>query len=379
MRPGRNLAAAVLLLSAASAGCDREMYSQIQNGEVGRDPHAFRTAREMYSSPPSIPLTAKGRELLGKLTAQVQSNPGCAQSAEADDWWLGLAALNKHRGSREVQEAVSAWADRCAAHAQRTAGGAAADNLLQTANAAYSQRKFGTASQQYSQLLVRCPLHLDARNNLALAQLHKGNDLIAQLHWEILCRLSGSYVPARINLTVLYERLGQRDKARAMADEALRLNAEVPASVFNAAWLQDLSGDPPAAEKQLRSFAHMNACTTLVSFRTLILKEMGVERPPDEEGFWRRGVAGVCGGRTTKVGFVAAFLVFAMTVVLVGWGLCQACKGADTPKVTAFWSFCIVGGLWYLLFWGAPYGGWWLAPVVFLIVGGAATAMITED
>lgn len=264
----------VLGLAGCTAGTDEDKISNIENASLGRDPHAYPEAAQMYSSPPVIRLDDAGRELLKKIDTMVRTNPGAQRSAEADAWWLGLAELNPYRANPEVQEALAQWAQRCAENA-RTSGEPPDAAAFEEGNRLYREGKFGPASMAYARLLVQCPAHLDARNNLALAQLHKGNDLIAQLQWEILCRLSDRYVPARINLTVVYERLGRRAEAQKMADAALAQGGEVPAAVFNAAWLKDVAGEGQRAEELLRPMAALGAYPRIVEFHRMLARRTG--------------------------------------------------------------------------------------------------------
>jgi len=262
-----------LALVVGVAGCEGTQVRRIANADGGRDPHQFATARQLYLAPPAAAWDARGQELLTRIHDLLQRGPECQRSAAADDWWLSLAELNKYRTCREVQAAIAPWADRCAQFAQRNSRPAPTAELFASANQLYRQSKFGAASQTYAEILVLAPTHLDARNNLALAQLHKGNDLLAQLQWEILRRLSPRYVPARINLTVLYERLGLREQGQAVAGEALQLAPEVPAAVFNSAWLKNVQGDHRAAEQQLRPLAELECSPRLLEFYRLVQRQ----------------------------------------------------------------------------------------------------------
>ena len=68
----------------------------------------------------------------------------------------------------------------------------------------------------------------------------------------------------------MYERLGQRDTAKAIAQEAMTLQRESPIAVFNMAWLKDVEGDHQAAEALLRPFAELEISARLTEFHQFV-------------------------------------------------------------------------------------------------------------
>lgn len=256
-------------LIACGSGCIEEKMTRTISKDEGWDVHPFADAKAMYTTPPTVGLDTLGREQLEKINDIVLMAAGSQHSTSADGWWMGLAYLNRHRSNHKVQQSLTTWAERCAADVKQSSG-VPDSQAFSEANELYRQGNFGAASERYVQVLAKCPGHLDARNNLGLAQLHKGNDLIAQLQWEILRRVSDRYVPARINLTVVYERLGQRDKAKAIAQEAMTLQRESPIAVFNMAWLKDVEGDHQTAEALLRPFAELEISGRLTEFHQFV-------------------------------------------------------------------------------------------------------------
>lgn len=213
----------------------------------GRDPHAFKIAAEMYRSAPLRP----GR-LVDVALAQVTRSIRSGARLEAAKVITRISGLNEHRQLKQVQSAIKAWAGTYAEKI-RVGASVASPKVLEAANQSYRRGVFDEAREGYIRLLMRAPRHLDSRNNLALTLLQQNQDLMAQTELEVLRRLAPDYLPAMINLTVVYERLGRRyrETARDMAFLAARRGKTVHGT-FNKAWYHNSSGEHARTRELLK-------------------------------------------------------------------------------------------------------------------------------
>lgn len=194
-----------------------------------------------------------------RLVNTITKNLEAKTLLEEYDISLCLFELNPCRYEPEVQEAAVKWAKRATAGVRKTA---AYDDttaiMMERANSNYESGGLLSACMWYGKILKATPGNPDARNNLALTYLHLGYDLAALVELETLKRMNSQYVPALINLTVLYERFGRTDKARALAYKLQRDYQNVPAAAFNAAWYLHLKGIRTDARRVLEPFIEMN-------------------------------------------------------------------------------------------------------------------------
>ena len=209
---------------------------------TGVDPHAYVHMAALYGAAAKAhALTPADQALLDAPTLGRCFGP--AMVPQTQDCEKRLALLDPVRGSEEVQTVIRSWAKE-AAKTIRGKEAAVAAYALQAAQDQYKGGSFEKAKNSYADLLDRAPAHLDARNNYALAQLHLGHDAVAQLEFETLRLLDPSYVPAMVNLTVLYERAwpGNSAKAGELAEAAVKSGPNVEPAMFNAAWYRQRAG-----------------------------------------------------------------------------------------------------------------------------------------
>lgn len=223
--------------------------AEYSNTQLGRDPQAFASAAAMFKVAARGPCDAAPDRIAEMLQAGASLD-----SAEVRD---AILAENPCRGDEAVQTAASEWADLAAARFIGQ-GANAPPGALAEANERYAAGDFKAATAKYLVLLRQAPKHLDARNNLALAHMHLGNDLLAEVDLEVLRRLDAKYLPAIVNLTVVCERQGLRTRALAAAREAVRLQREAPAAAFNLAWFAEVYGAHDVAETLLKPLSEMD-------------------------------------------------------------------------------------------------------------------------
>jgi len=118
----------------------------------------------------------------------------------------------------------------------------AARAAQERANAAYEAGRLDEAVEGYRAVLAGHPAHWDAWNNLALAEMHRGNDLVALFLLSALTKNSPRYAGGAINLSVCLERLGQDLAAYHVAAAAAAEQAEMPLALYNLAWFENLRG-----------------------------------------------------------------------------------------------------------------------------------------
>ena len=366
---------AVWALLGLGTGCfaqaeeQEEWAEEITGADIGKDVHAFKTAALMYEIAPTKPYDRRAADLIDAVTRKL----GSKKTLESRDVWRGLLELNPYRKSAEVQAVVPTWADISAQYVRNSTGGSleAAKKWFEQANLDYNAKSFPKASRNYGEALRLFPAHLDARNNLALAQLHLGNDLTAQVELETMTRLYEDYVPALINLTVVYERLDLRDEAAELAREAAQKREDVPAAVYNHAWYANLDGNLNEASNLLKPLVALDVNPKHAELYDLTQRQIAAM------SFWHRGLARTYGGDQTSKARLISLAVFIVLTAIMMFVCTRLGAGANSGGA-AFWAFAFVGGFCYILFWGLPGGMWWVLMAAYALVLGGVCASGAE-
>ena len=298
-----------------------------------------------------------------------------AHARSGSRMWVLLDEMNPYRNAPEAQSFVTNAAASLAARISIRTNSSSVTGLMAQAELAYRDGRLPDAIRFYREAVAACPDHRDAWNNLALAQLHLGQDLPARFNLEVVRRLDTNYLPAMINLAVVDERGGRRAQAEAIAQAALNIGTDVPPAVYNAAWFRDVNGDHAQAAALLAPFASIAGMRPeFYTLRRLSERQANdAGAPPAEPGKmlreparkpWQSGLAGLAGARTTKLRRTIAVVVFLVVSLIVLSSIGPAIK-RDLQKAS-FLRACIL----YLVYWGVPANavGWVLAVVYVLFM-----------
>jgi hypothetical protein len=304
--------------------------SDAQDVSVFRDKYAFKTAAEMYAVADTLPFDSKASELIKLIDRRIKDYTLIEHSSV----WNQLVKLEPYRKSRQVQEAVARWTKSC--------------KILKiekfpkvTNSILYKRGALDTLIQQYRASLlygsefnkptfflsmIDREYEFALRNNLALVLMHKNMDLCAQIELEIVYLQNANYVeaerlsvpldsvtsfeqvylPAMINLTVVYERLGMTDKARLLAQKLHEYNDTDPMTNFNAAWYFDPAAEGRSSEISLRALREIQD-----EKYQLMTRKMNVELPWYHAGLIRKfGVI----NRFGHLGGYAVLLIFSLII-----------------------------------------------------------------
>lgn len=244
--------------------------TRIDNKDVGKDPHKFQTAKTMYEVGSTMARDAKMDGLLRQIARQLEANPDPV-STELRNLMI---SLEPYRKCEVVQVEIRRWAGRCAEWVRERS--LVAGVRTESADDHYRKGEFARAVDEYTRILRQSPTFNDARNNLALAEMHQRHDLVAQFQLEVLRQLKPDYLPAIINLTVIYERLGQSAQAKALAMEAAAKRSDVPAATFNLAWWQFTEGETQKAEQTLHPLVDLQIDPLYAEFYRLLQAKLGM-------------------------------------------------------------------------------------------------------
>lgn len=381
---------ALLLFAGSGAAAQSDtnkMETKALHPDLGKDPHPFATAEDMYKTAEKRTYDA----IAEGWTSAVEEKIREGKPLEDDVLWKALLALNPFRETTQIQGMVPGWAAAAARALKAKTVTAAPDASFRAANTDYQEGRFPQAEAGYIAQLRVSPFHHDARSNLALTEIRLNNDLAAQLELETLRKLEPGYAPALINLTVVYERLGQRERAQAASREAEGMAKEIPATVYNLAWFESQGPNLAAAQKSLETIMEQGGPVSpyrklrLLNSRILNARAAGgkgqkvslAQEPGGKKvGFWKRGLAGVTGAKKTWWGYALAAVIFLLLSIFLIFICGAAGSSARKKGKAAFWLFVVLGGLFFLLFWGNEKFGWL---IVYVIIAGAISAVASEQ
>ena len=115
-------------------------------------------------------------------------------------------------------------------------------------NRHYEAGRFNEASESYRVALKSHPNFWDAWNNLALAEMHAGNDLVALFVLSALIKNNPKYAGGSINASVCLARLGEETAAYDIAAAIARKHSRMPMAQYNMAWFENARGNYESAQ-----------------------------------------------------------------------------------------------------------------------------------
>ncbi|MBF0317464.1 MAG: hypothetical protein HQL04_04755 [Nitrospirae bacterium] len=221
----------------------------------GLDPHGYKTATKMYTTTQTMNYDGEAAKLIAAITNAL--NTGL--SLESITIWDNLKKLNPYRQTKQVQDVLTEWITK-SNHANKRSMQQESHSLVlfKQGNTQYRQGDFQAASATYMAVLTISPKHHNARNNLALSQMHLNNDLTAQLEFELIRLIDDTYIPACINLVVLYERNGQSQKAQVLLKDIMKKSPDISQALFNQAWYENIQCNLEGADSLLRKISGRN-------------------------------------------------------------------------------------------------------------------------
>lgn len=116
---------------------------------------------------------------------------------------------------------------------------AAAKQPFEQGNSHYEAGRFDQAVESYRVALTDYPAFWDAWNNMALAEMHSNNDLVALFVFSTLTKNNPKYAGGSINLSVCLERLGQDSAAYDIAAAVVAKQDQMPMARYNMAWFEN--------------------------------------------------------------------------------------------------------------------------------------------
>jgi tetratricopeptide (TPR) repeat protein len=215
----------------------------------GRDPMAFVDATAMYAS--------SGQKVLDDPTARALLVDLEASLREGGPWSTQLwVQLDRFRASSVSTESVGELrqvAEKLVAPVTTPpkSQAKAAMRAFEKGNIQYETEKYGEAIVSYRSALENHPTFWDAWNNLGLAEMHNGNDLVAVFVFSALEKNNPEYAGGTINLSVCLERLDQADAAYDAASRIAEAPVQMPMAQYNMAWFENSRGNYESARTHL--------------------------------------------------------------------------------------------------------------------------------
>ena len=221
--------------------------SYAQEERILRDQFAYETASEMYAVADTAAFTKNAASLIENINKELKRGT----KLEDDKIWKNLEKLEPYRKCSEVHTAVSKWIEMAVENNKNLTD----KNFILDPHSIindYKEGDFEGVVKMSRRILLESSdknkLSNSIRNNMALALMHQNKDLCALVElvyvWKFSKNQKEVYFPALINLTVVSERLGERDSALFLSDKLMEYTQKemikVPLINFNAAWYKDL-------------------------------------------------------------------------------------------------------------------------------------------
>jgi hypothetical protein len=327
----------------------------------GKDVKGFLTAKEMYKTDTIIPFNSKAEILTKSITASLQSG----SLPEKQNVWPLLEKLNPYRKSKEVVALIPGWINMAVKNIENFKENKIYTCNLTTIKEFYENGNFEEASGRYKKVLINRPYDVISRNNLALSEIHRNNDLIAWFELEVIDKTFPMYSPSKINLTVVYERLGMNKKADSLANLLYNKPYTTSSVPYNAAWYANKNKDFQKANKLL-SYVRLADNTKYQNLDTLNnkeLKESSVVKFQMSKlmtSTWSHGIYGKFKSKRREWLLVALIITF---ILITNW-VTKAIGKAGNYHYYSFGQvffravpFLI---LMFILFWGIPFAMLWL-------------------
>ena len=345
MKPGHLILLFVILCFALPA-------ARAQDQRILRDKHAFETAADMYAVAETAAFDAVAATLIEKINLELKNKT----LPEDDKIWNDFLKLEPYRMSKEVQRAVSDWISLMNFPGKSVRF---EDDAIRSA---YFEKDFDKVIERSRQALHVMPnsgmvTHV-VRNNMALALMHRNKDLCAQVQLELVRKMSkekgGAYFPALINLGVLYERLGKREEAEALAMELLRYTQKeqitVPLVNFNAAWYMDLKNQNNEKTGAIFKLSRGFDSSDVEKYRTFITKtRFDYQSRP----FFEIGWSGKRGHFGSESGMARGTLLFLIVNVCIVAGLlCMMWLCAARKRLIWLSSIMGIVAIFSVIYWG---------------------------
>lgn len=215
----------------------------------GRDPHAFSDALTMLSVSPTSDSLSNNELLFPQLKELILKGD---MPEDQDSKSYKILCQFNHLNEDEYQQ-LSQIAHQASSNIGRVLKGKhrQAYRSFMSGNQDYERGHFTRASLRYCRALQLNPMYFDARNNLALAQIHLNQNIPAIFHLIMLNNLQPNYAGAEINLSVALTRIGFLEEASKIA--AGLSSKDIPMIQYNQAWFETTKGDNSAAKSLLDS------------------------------------------------------------------------------------------------------------------------------
>ncbi len=240
---------AITISCATASKTEREKKEAPQYTVSGRDPKAYVDAAAMLAPSSQTQLDdSTAQTILADLDKAIQG--GTPWSLQL---WTQLDRLRAVSMSKPLSEQLKQIALKMVVSSKTpsAADASAATQAFKEGNTHYEAGQFDKATESYRAALGKQSGFWDAWNNMALAEMHNNNNLVALFEFASLTKNAPKYTGAAINLSVCLERLGLSESAYDVATAAVREHSQLPMAQYNKAWFENSRGNYDATRNHL--------------------------------------------------------------------------------------------------------------------------------
>jgi tetratricopeptide (TPR) repeat protein len=370
----KSLIISILCISNVTAQYETESTTDFSFKDV----FSFTTADSMYMVADTLPYSSNTTKII-KL---INRNINYGNLLETNRVWNELLKLEPYRMHPKMEGEVSNIVEKYTALVEKKKQrfqNPISIKEIKESSSFYSDGDFETFIDLGRKLLVRDPYNSDIRSNLALALMHSNKDLCAWIELETVRKFDSLHIPALINLTVVYERLGMREDAENLANHILDLHYtsfyNFPQTIYNVAWFyfsreQYLKVDSILSRIE---YGQDKIYPNILNLKKL--NHLQIREYLKGQSILDVGIIGKLGyyAHCSSAGWYIFFFIIASIIVLIGipllfyWRYKKHGFIYKHPKFMSF-SVAMLNPAFYTLAWGVQTGRYWLLPSLFYIL-----------
>jgi hypothetical protein len=351
-----------------------------------KDIYAFKSAELMYLVADTLSYSGNADLILASVKKQIDKG----KFLENAEVWNELIKLEPYRMNPKMVGEVNNISGKLSASIKKSKFKYTKNiSVIEAKNftSLYETIDYESFIEEGRKLLNLYPRNSDIRNNLALALIHTNKDLTAWIELETIRRLDSLHIPALLNLTVVYERLGMQKEAEKLANYLYEIQKrnklKNPLILYNTGYYKYIGKNYPQVDSLLSEIGNVEIQKNA---KIQKLKELNTWKMMKTAQFFEIGIMSKF-GFNVEDDFFNWYFIIASIITLVVLIIFMVIKmsGKNSKIFLPLLFCCFILALVYIFAWGLPTADNWyyfaiysLLPFILLIVISILIAMFSS-